>query len=90
MVQKSGIIRRFLAGTYSDQILYLNSISEPEKIEDKTFMLPREWSNGSIGNTTIKSLKLWLTIYSVLVETTTIHFLVPNSTKNHQYQKCVI
>ena len=34
MVQKSGIIKRFLAGTYSNQILYLNSVSESEKIED--------------------------------------------------------
>ena len=34
MVQKSGIIKRFLAGTHSSQILYLNSVSESEKIED--------------------------------------------------------
>ena len=34
MVQKSGIIKRFLAGTYSNQILYLNSVSESEKAED--------------------------------------------------------
>ena len=34
MVQKSGIIKRFLGATYSNQILHLNSVSEPEKIED--------------------------------------------------------
>ena len=34
MVQNSGIIKRFLAGTHSNQILYLNSASESEKIED--------------------------------------------------------
>ena len=34
MVQKSGIIKQFLAGTHSNQILYLNSASESEKIED--------------------------------------------------------
>ena len=53
-------------------------------------MFPREWNNDSTGNFTLKSLniKLWFTIYSFCVETTTIHFLVPNSTKNHQ--KCVI
>ena len=34
MVQKSGIIKRFLVGTHSNQILYLNSVSESEKIED--------------------------------------------------------
>ena len=53
-------------------------------------MFPGEWSNGSTGNSTLKSLniKLWFTIYSFHVETTTIHFLVPNSTKNHQ--KCII
>ena len=34
MVQKSGIIKRFLAGTHSNQILYLNSVSESEKIKD--------------------------------------------------------
>ena len=34
MVQKSGIIKRFLAGTHPNQILYLNSVSESEKIED--------------------------------------------------------
>ena len=53
-------------------------------------MFPGEWNNGSIGNSTLKSLniKLWFTIYSFHVETTTIHFLVPNSTKNHQ--ECII
>ena len=41
MVQKSGIIKRFLAGTHSNQILYLNSVSESEKIEDsKTLCFP--------------------------------------------------
>ena len=34
MVQKSGIIKRFLAGTHSNQILYLIGVSESEKIED--------------------------------------------------------
>ena len=33
-LEKSGIIKRFLAGTHSNQILYLNSVSESEKIED--------------------------------------------------------
>ena len=43
---KSGTIKRFLAGTYSDKILYLNSVSESEKTEDsKKSMFPREWSN---------------------------------------------
>lgn len=53
-------------------------------------MFPGEWSNGSTGNSTLKSLNitLWFTIYSFHVETVTIHFLVPNSTKNHQ--KCII
>ena len=31
---------------------------------------------------------MWFTIYSFCVETTTIHFLVPYNTKNHQ--KCII
>ena len=34
MVQKSVIIKRFLAGTYSKQILHLISVSESEKTED--------------------------------------------------------
>ena len=53
-------------------------------------MFPGVWNNGSTVKFTLKSLniKLWFTIYSFCVETTTIHFLVPNSTKNHQ--KCII
>ena len=60
MVQKSGIIKRFLAGTHSNQILYLNSVSESEKIYRRfqKFMFPREWSNGSTGNSTLKSLNI--------------------------------
>ena len=90
MVQKSGIIKRFLAGTHSNQILYLNSVSESEKRRFQKFMFPGDWSNGSTGNATLKSVNitLWFTIYSFHVETVTIHFLVPNSTKNHQ--KCII
>ena len=34
MVQQSEILKRFLAGTYSNQILHLNSVSESEKTED--------------------------------------------------------
>ena len=34
------------------------------------------------------NITLWFTIYSFHVETVTIHFLLPNSTKNHQ--KCII
>ena len=34
MVQQSGVLKRFLAGTYSNQFLCLSSISEPEMIED--------------------------------------------------------
>ena len=34
MVQKGCIIKRFLAGTYFNQIVYLNGVSESEKIED--------------------------------------------------------
>ena len=48
MVQKSGIIKRFLAGTHSNQILYLNSVSESEKIEDsKNYVSQRveQWFN---------------------------------------------
>ena len=42
MVQKSDIIKRFLAGTYSNQILYLNSVSESKKAEDpKNLCFPK-------------------------------------------------
>ena len=43
MIQK---VAQYLAGTYSNKILYLNSVSESEKTEDsKKSMFPREWSN---------------------------------------------
>ena len=34
MVQKSDVLKRFLAGTKSNQFLHLSSVSESEKIED--------------------------------------------------------
>ena len=34
MVQQSDVLKRFLAGTYSNQILHLSSASESEKTED--------------------------------------------------------
>ena len=34
MVQQSYVLKRFLAGTYSNRILHLNSASESEKTED--------------------------------------------------------
>ena len=34
MVQESDVLKRFLAGTYSYQFLYLNSVSQSEKAED--------------------------------------------------------
>ena len=34
MVQQSDVLKRFLAGTHSNQILHLNSISESERTED--------------------------------------------------------
>ena len=37
MVQKSGIIKRFLAGTHSNQILYLNSVSESKDSKNLCF-----------------------------------------------------
>ena len=42
MVQQSGVLKRFLAGTCSNQILHLNSVSESEKTEDfKDLGFPR-------------------------------------------------
>ena len=49
MVQQSDILKRFLTGAYSNQILHLNSVSESEKTEyfknlgfpkNKTIILP--------------------------------------------------
>ena len=34
MVQQSDVLKRFLADTYSNQILHLNSVSESKKTED--------------------------------------------------------
>ena len=34
MVQQSDVLKQFLACTYSNQILHLNSVSESEKPED--------------------------------------------------------
>ena len=34
MVQQSCVLKQFLAGTYSNQFSYLNSVSESEKTED--------------------------------------------------------
>ena len=34
MVQQSDVLKQFLAGTYSNQFLYLNSVSESKKTED--------------------------------------------------------
>ena len=34
MVLQSSILKRFLAGTYTNQFLYLNRVSESEKNED--------------------------------------------------------
>ena len=42
MVQQSDVLKRFLAGAYSNQILYLNSVSKSETSEDsKNHSLPK-------------------------------------------------
>ena len=42
MVQQSDVLKQFLADTYSNQNLHLNSVSESEKTEDsKNHGFPR-------------------------------------------------
>ncbi len=42
-LQQSDVLKRFLAGTYSNQFLYLNSVSESEKTEDsKNHSFPKK------------------------------------------------
>ena len=48
MVEQSDVLKRFLARTFSNQFLYLNSVSESEKTEDpKNLTFPK---NGIIFN----------------------------------------
>ena len=56
MVVQSDILKRFLAGTYSNQSLYLNCVSESEKTEDsKNLCFPKK---GVIVPPEISLLKL--------------------------------
>ena len=82
MVHQSDVLKQFLAGTYSNQILHLSSFSESEDWRFKKSWFPKEKNNYSTRNFTLKYLKikLWFTIFFFCVDTTTIHFLVPNST----------
>ena len=67
MVQKSGMIKRFLAGTYSNQILYVNSVSESEKIEDsKNLCFPE---NGAIilPEISLKIFKYKVVVYDLFL-----------------------
>ena len=60
MVQQSDVLKRFLAGAYSNQILYLNSVSKSETSEDSKNQSPKEWNNCFTRNFTLKSLKIKL------------------------------
>ena len=70
MVHQSHVLKQFLAGTYYNQILHLNSFSESEKTVDlKNLSFPK---NRPIVlpeiACTLKSLKinLWFTIFFLL------------------------
>ena len=59
MVQQSDVLKRFLAGTYSNQILHLSSASESEKTEDfKNLGFPKKIENCNFHH--CKPLWVWL------------------------------
>ena len=67
MVQESVIIKQFLAGTYSNQILYLNSASESENTEDSKNLFPRRIEQWFYRKFYFKILKYKVVVYDLFL-----------------------
>ena len=65
MVQQSDVLKQFLAGTYSNQILQLNSVSESEKTEDfKNLDFPKNKTIIPPVNIAFKIFKYKVVVYN--------------------------